>query len=85
MKRTLLLFLYLLGGILLGTLLGELAGKVSFLRWLCIGKTIGLDSFAVNLAVLKFSLSFQISLNIAMLLCIAAAIFLYVKTAPKIR
>jgi len=85
MKRTLLLFLYLLGGILLGTLLGELAGKVSFLRWLCIGETIGLDSFAVNLAVLKFSLSFQISLNIAMLLCIAAAIFLYVKTAPKIR
>ena len=27
MKRTLLLFLYLLGGILLGTLLAELAGK----------------------------------------------------------
>lgn len=84
MKRTLLLFLYLLGGILLGTLLAELAGKVSFLKWLCIGETIGLDSFAVDLAVLQFSVSFHISLNIAMLLCIAAAIILYVKTAPRI-
>ncbi len=84
MKRTLLLFLYLLGGILLGTLLGELAGKVSFLRWLCIGKTIGVDSFSVDLAVLQFSVSFHIGLNIAMLLCIAAAIVLYVKTASKV-
>ena len=84
MKRTLLLFLYLLGGILLGTLLAELAGKVSFLTWLCIGETIGLDSFAVDLAVLQFSVSFHISLNIAMLLCIAAAIILYVKTASRI-
>ncbi len=84
MKRTLLLLLYLLGGILLGTLLGELAGKTSFLRWLCIGESIGLDSFAVDLAVLQFSISLHISLNIAMLLCIAAAIILYVKTASRI-
>lgn len=84
MKRTLLLFLYLLGGILLGTLLAELASKVSFLKWLCIGETIGLDSFAVDLAVLQFSVSFHISLNIAMLLCIAAAIVLYVTTASRV-
>ncbi len=84
MKRTLLLFLYLLGGILIGTLLGEVAGKVPFLRWLCIGETIGLDSFAVDLAVLQFSISFHISLNIALLLCITAAIILYVKTASRI-
>lgn len=84
MKRTLLFSLYLLGGILLGTLLAEVASNVSFLRWLCIGESIGVDSFAIDLAVLQFSISFHISLNIAMLLGIVGAIVLYVTTAHRI-
>ncbi|MGI5893829.1 MAG: DUF4321 domain-containing protein [Candidatus Merdivicinus sp.] len=84
MKRTLLLVLYLFGGILLGTLLSEIAAKVSWLKWLCLGKSIGINSFSVDLSVLQFEFGIHISMNIALLLCIVLAVILYVKTSGKI-
>ncbi|HIT07958.1 MAG TPA: DUF4321 domain-containing protein [Candidatus Merdivicinus faecavium] len=84
MKRTLLLILYLFGGLLLGTLLTEVAKKVSWLSWLCWGESVGIDSFSVDLAVIQFDIGVHISMNIALLLCIIAAVILYVKTSGKI-
>lgn len=83
MKKTLFAILYFTGGVLLGTLIGEVAGRVSWLSWLCWGKSIGIDQLSVDLAVLQFSFGVNISMNVAMLLCIVAAAILYVKTAPK--
>ena len=85
MKRLLLFLLYLFGGLLLGTLLSEAAAKVSWLSWLCWGKSIGIESLSVDLAVVKFNLGFTISMNVALFLCIVAAVILYVKTSGKIR
>lgn len=49
MKRALLLILYLFGGLLIGTLLTEIARNVSWLSWLCWGKSIGINSLSVDL------------------------------------
>ncbi len=84
MKRTLLLILYLFGGLLIGTLLTEIARKISWLSWLCWGKSVGINSLSVDLAVVQFDFGITISMNVALLFCIIIAVVLYVKTAGKI-
>ena len=84
MKRTLLMLLYLFGGLLLGTLLSEIAQKISWLSWLCWGKSIGINSLSVDLAVIQFSFGITISMNVALFFCIVAAVIVYVKTAGKV-
>ena len=41
-KKTLIFILFLLTGIVLGTLLTSLCSSVSFLNWLTIGEQIGI-------------------------------------------
>ena len=84
MKRTFLFILYLFGGILTGSLLAEVAKKVSWLSWLAWGQSIGINHVSVDLSVIQFEFGFHISMNIALLACLTAALVLYVKTAGKI-
>ena len=88
MKRTLLCILYLMAGLLLGTLLTHIAENVSFLSWLCWGDTIGVGTpgpISVDLSVIRLEFSVTVQLNIARMLCLLAAVFAYFKTAAKIR
>lgn len=85
MKRALLMLLYLFGGILIGTLLTEVAKKISWLSWLCWGESIGINQLSVDLSVIQFEFGIHISMNVALLLCIILAVVLYVKTSGKIR
>ena len=84
MKRAPLLTLYLFGGLLIGTLLTEIARNVSWLSWLCWGKSIGINSLSVDLSVVQFNFGITISMNVAVLICLIIAVVLYVKTAGKI-
>ena len=79
-KNFWILLIFLLSGLVLGGLLGELANRVSWLWWLSYGESFGLSTpVTLDLSVLKISFSCMIRINIASIIGLAIALFLYRK------
>lgn len=79
-KSTWILILFILAGLVVGGLIGELAGQVDFLWWLSYGKSFGLSSpiqLDLNIAQITFGLMFKI--NIASIIGLVIAILIYRK------
>lgn len=79
-KNVWILLIFLLSGLVIGGLLGEIASRVDFLWWLAYGDDFGIKS-PVNLdfSVLKITFSLIIKINIASIIGMAIAIFIYRK------
>lgn len=87
MKKGLVFGLFLLGGVLLGSLLTEVAENVSFLHFLTWGKSIGIgvpNPVSIDLSVITFSIGFSLQMNLALLICIVAALIFYAKVGKNI-
>lgn len=84
MKKTLYMLLLSITAIVCGGLIGKVA-KGS-LKWLGYSKTFSFmrDGNVIDTSVFKLNFGFYISANVAQILCILVAIFVYYKTAPKI-
>ena len=79
-KNLWILLVFLLSGLVLGGLLGELAKSVDWLWWLAYGNEFGLSSpVTLDLSVLKISFSCMFRINIASIIGLASAIFCYRK------
>lgn len=79
-KNFWILLIFILSGLVIGGLLGELAGNVDWLWWLSFGQEFGLDApFVLNLSILKITFALTIKINIASIIGLAIAIFLYRK------
>ncbi len=79
-KNIWILILFLLCGIVVGGLLGELAAKVEFLSWLAYGEEFGLSTpVELNLNVIKLTFGLMLKINIASIIGIILAIFIYKK------
>lgn len=79
-KNFWILLVFLLSGLVLGGLLGELAGGINWLWWLTYGQQFGLASpVTLDLSVLKISFSFMVKINVASIIGLAIAIFWYRK------
>ena len=79
-KNIWILLIFLLSGLVLGGLLGELAAKVDFLWWLSYGESFGLTTpieLDLNIRTITFGLWFKI--NVASIIGMAIAIFVYRK------
>ncbi len=79
-KNIWILLIFILSGLVLGGLLGELASQVDFLWWLSYGETFGLSSpieLDLNVITITFGLGFR--MNIASIIGMAIAIFVYRK------
>lgn len=64
--KTLVKILTIFSGIILGGYLGELAVSIPALKFLAVGKELGLSSpLIVDLDVLKFTLGFTVKFNVA--------------------
>ena len=75
-----ILVLFILSGLVIGGLLGEIAGQIDFLWWLGYGQSFGLTSPIVldlNILQLTFGLSFKI--NIASIIGLVIAVVIYRK------
>lgn len=86
-KKGLIFALFLLAGILLGSVLTEIAENVSFLNFLTWGKSIGIghpSPIVVDLAVVTFSFGFSVQMNLAILICIIASLIFYSKVGKNI-
>lgn len=79
-KNFWILLVFILSGLVIGGLLGELAKQVSWLNWMSFGQSFGLESpIVLNLGVLTLTFAFMIKINIASIIGLALAIFIYRK------
>ena len=79
-KSTWMAILFIFAGLVIGGLLGEVAAKVDWLNWLSYGQTFGIqEPFVLDMNVLSLTFAFSIQINIASIIGLAIAIFLYKK------
>ena len=79
-KNIWILLVFLLSGLVLGGLVGELASKIDFLWWLSYGENFGLTTpieLDLNIITITFGLWFK--MNVASIIGMAIAIFVYRK------
>ncbi len=79
-KNFWVLLIFLLSGLVIGGLIGKLAGNVDWLWWLSFGQKFGLsEPFVLNLSIISITFAFTIEINVASIIGLAIAIFLYRK------
>ena len=79
-KNIWILLVFILSGLVVGGLLGEIASKVDFLWWLGYGESFGLTSpLELNLDIIKITFGLVFKINIASIIGMALAIFIYRK------
>ena len=79
-KSTWIALLFILAGLVIGGLLGEVAAQVNWLGWLSYGQTFGIENpFVLDLNVMSLTFAFSLHINIASIIGLAIAIFLYRK------
>ena len=79
-KNVWILLIFILSGLVIGGLIGELANSVSWLWWLGYGQEFGLSTpFTLDLSVITISFSLMFKINIASIVGMVVAIFIYRK------
>lgn len=79
-KNIWILLIFLLSGLVLGGLLGELASQVDFLWWLAYGESFGLTTpIELDLNVITITFGLWFKMNVASIIGMAIAIFVYRK------
>ena len=79
-KNIWIFLIFLLSGLVVGGLLGDIANNVDFLSWLSYGESFGISSpIELDLSVIKLSFGLMFKINIASIVGMALAIFIYRK------
>lgn len=79
-KNVWILLVFILSGIVIGGFLGDLASKVGGLSWLGYGQSFGLSQpLSLDLNIIAITFGFTLKINIASIIGIAIAIFIYRK------
>ena len=79
-KNVWILIVFLLAGLVIGGLLGKLASSVSWLWWLSYEQEFGLETPVVlDLSILKLTFGLMLKINVASIIGMAVAIFIYRK------
>ena len=77
-KSTWVLLIFILSGLVIGGLLGQLAAEVDFLWWLDYGESFGLTSpLELDLNIIKITFALSLKINVASIIGIAIAIIIY--------
>ncbi len=70
--------IFILAGLVIGGLLGELASNVDWLWWLSFGKEFGLqDPLVLDLSVVTITFGLMIKINIASIIGVVIALLIY--------
>ena len=79
-KSTWMAILFIFAGLVIGGLLGEVAARVDWLNWLSYGQKFGLkDPLVLELNVISITFGLMLNINIASIIGLAIALFLYKK------
>lgn len=79
-KNIWVLLVFLLGGLVVGGLIGKLASDIPWLWWLSYEQSFGLESpIILDLSVLKLTFGLIFKMNVASIIGMVLAIFIYKK------
>lgn len=81
-KKTIEFLVFLLAGIVLGTVAAGLCAEVPFLSWLAHDLSVGLDTaspLVLDLIIFKLAFGFTLKVNAAQIICIIIALVAYSK------
>ncbi len=79
-KNVWILLVFILSGIVVGGLLGELASRVSWLWWLSYGQSFGLsEPITLDLSVIQLTFGLTFKINISSIIGMILAVFIYKK------
>ena len=79
-KSIWILILFIFAGLVLGGLIGEVSKNINGLCWLGYGQEFGFQNpFVLNLGVLSITFALMIKINIASIIGMFLAIFIYKK------
>lgn len=79
-KSIWILLIFICSGLVIGGLLGEMASQVEWLNWLAYGQEFGLqEPLVLELNVIKITFGLMLNINIASIIGMAIALFLYRK------
>ena len=79
-KNIWVLLIFILSGLVIGGLLGNLASQVDWLWWLSFGEEFGFENpIVLDLNIIKLTFALMIKINIASIIEMAIAIFIYRK------
>ena len=79
-KNIWVLLIFILAGLVVGGLLGELASRVDLLWWLSYGNSFGLaEPLVLDLNIIKITFALTIKVNIASIIGILLSILIYRK------
>ena len=79
-KSTWIIILFIFAGLVIGGLLGQVASQVDWLNWLSYGQSFGIsEPLVLNMNVLSLTFAFSVNINIASIIGLGKAIFLYKK------
>lgn len=75
-----ILLIFILSGLVIGGLLGDLASKIDWLWWLGFGQEFGLESpLVLDLSIMKITFGLMVKINIASIIGIGISLFVYRK------
>ncbi len=76
-KNVWILLVFILSGIVVGGLLGELASRVSWLWWLSYGQSFGLsEPITLDLSVIQLTFGLTFKINISSIIGMILAVFI---------
>ena len=79
-KNIWILIIFILSGLVIGGLLGELASKVDWLWWLSYSQSFGLqDPITLNLGVISITFALMFKISVSSIIGMVLAIFIYKK------
>lgn len=79
-KSIWILLIFICSGLVIGGLLGEMASQVDWLNWLSYGQQFGLkEPLVLELNVISVTFGLMLNINIASIIGLAIALFLYRK------
>ena len=79
-KSIWILIIFVLSGLVIGGLLGKLAGSVPWLWWLSFEQEFGLQNpIVLDLNILKLTFGLMVKINIASIIGMIIAVFIYKK------
>ena len=79
-KNIWILLIFILSGLVVGGLLGELASKVDCLWWISYNQSFGLETpVTLDLSVLKITFAMMFKISISSIIGMVLAVFIYKK------
>lgn len=79
-KNIWILLVFILSGLVVGGLLGELANRIDWLWWLSYGQSFGLETpITLDLSIIKITFALMFKISISSIIGLVLAIFIYKK------